>query len=167
MVFSRSCDLRAAFLGYRLGPQDVDACPVSPATPQVAERNRQGRFATIEGESGSGKSITAFQAARELNSEGWGILELNRPGVATEETVRNLQAVPGPVVAIVDDAQALGPEVQVAFERAVSLDHGVILVRTDRVPGADRVRVSTNRVSLLSPITAERIRMSWRRWFGS
>lgn len=139
--FTRFRDLRAALMGYRLGPQDIRACPELPAVERVAERLTQGRFAVINGESGSGKSITAFQAAYRLHLEAWAVVELGQPGVASLDTVRVFESLRGPVLAVVDDAQALAPKVVQALERAVSHDHALIVVATDRSPGQEQVRV--------------------------
>jgi hypothetical protein len=138
VTFSRSRDLRAALLGYRLGPQDVDSCPSLAAVPRVAERLRLTGFAVVVGDSGAGKSITAFQAAKLLNQHGWGVVELSQPGVASADSVRAFQALRGPVVSVVDDAQALTPDVLRAFERAASADHAVIVVATERAAGEER-----------------------------
>lgn len=80
VTFTRFRDLSAALLGYRLGPQDINACPEMPAAGWAADRLRQAQFAALVGESGSGKSITAFQGARRLNEEGWAVVELAQPG---------------------------------------------------------------------------------------
>ena len=141
VTFTRSRDLHAALLGYHLGPQDVEACPRLPATGTVADRLIQARFAVIVGDSGAGKSITAFQAAHILNRKGWTVVELSQPGVAEGETVRAFQALPGPVLAVVDDAQALRPDVKQALERSVSDDHAVLIVATERQPGQEQVRL--------------------------
>ncbi len=140
--FARSRDLGAALLGYRLGPQDVHSCPALPAVRLVAERIRQAGFAVVQGDSGAGKSITAFQAAYELNRDGWAVIELSQPGIASLETVRTFQQIRGPVLAVVDDSQALTPDVTWAFERAASTDHAIIVVATDRIAGQERVRVT-------------------------
>lgn len=142
VTFRRSRDLRAALLGYRLGPQDVAACPELPGSRQAAERLARTRFSVLEGDSGSGKSITAFQAAAKMNRAGWSVVELSQPGVATQETVRAFARLPGPVLAIVDDAQALAADVVHAFERSVDDEHAVLIVSTARAPGADRVRLA-------------------------
>lgn len=154
--FTRSRDLRAALLGYRLGPQDVRACPRLPAARTVARRLKQAKFAVIVGDSGAGKSITAFQAAYELNREGWAVVELSQPGVASLESVRTLESIRGPVVAVVDDAQALGSDVLQALERAAIDDHAVVIVATDRAPGQELVRVvATKAVALLGEYCAD------------
>jgi hypothetical protein len=141
VAFDRQRDLRAALLGYRLGPHDVEACPAVPAVSAVAERLRHAGFAVISGESGAGKSITAFQAARSLSRSGWSVVELSQPGVATPELVRTFEGLRGPVLAVVDDAQALGAPLRRALERAVSADHAVLLVSTGREPGQEQVHV--------------------------
>jgi len=145
VTFTRFRDLSAALLGYRLGPQDVNACPELPVAKLVADRLRQARFAAMVGDSGSGKSITAFQVARRLNKEGWAVVELAQPGIASSGTIRTFEAVRGPVLAVVDDAQALSPDVVAQFERAASGDHAVLVVSTERPAGQERVTVSATR----------------------
>jgi hypothetical protein len=140
--FSRSRDMGAALLGYRLGPQDVHSCPTLPAARRVTQRLRSTGFAAIHGDSGTGKSITAFQAAYERSHDGWAVVELSQPGVATAETVREFAALRGPVLAVVDDAQALSADIRLDFGRATSVDHAVILAATELTPGQEQVRLS-------------------------
>jgi hypothetical protein len=130
--FERKRDLGAALLGYKLGPQDVDACPQMPAVEVAARHLAQARLAVISGESGCGKSLAAFQAGRLLNRDGWGVLELVSQGVASVDDVRTFADLTGPVVAIVDDSQALDPVVRTAFERSVDIDHAVLMVSTEQ-----------------------------------
>lgn len=145
VTFQRQRSLTAALMGSRLGPQDVDACPLLPGLRLVAARLRAAQFAEISGDSGSGKSISAFQAARELNRDGWAVVELARPGIADLETVRAFSALPGRVLAVIDDAQALDDEVVFAFERSVSQDHAILLSTTERVVGQEQVHISSRR----------------------
>lgn len=142
--YKRKRDLGAALLGHKLGPQDVDACPQVPAVEVAARHLTQARFAVISGESGGGKSLAAFQAGRLLNREGWGVLELVSQGVATVDDVRTFAEVDGPVLAIVDDSQALVPVVRTAFERSVDADHAVLMVSTERSdhPGHSTIRAN-------------------------
>lgn len=140
--FSRGRDLRAALLGYRLGPQDVLSCPTLAGAQRVTERLASTGFAAIHGDSGAGKSITAFQAAYERSRDGWSVVELSQPGVASSEIVRTFAGLRGPILAVVDDAQALSAEVRRDFERATSSDHAVILAATEMTPGQEQVRLS-------------------------
>jgi hypothetical protein len=140
--YERKRDLGAALLGYKLGPQDVDACPQMPAVEVAARHLAQARFAVISGESGCGKSLAAFQAGRLLNRDGWGVLELVSQGVASVDDVRTFADLTGPVAAIVDDSQALNPVVRTALERSVAADHAVLMVSTEQSdhPGHSTIR---------------------------
>jgi hypothetical protein len=140
--FERKRGLGAALLGYKLGPQDVDACPQMPAVEVAVRHLAHARFAVISGESGCGKSLAAFQVGRLLNHDGWGILELVSQGVASVDQVRTFADVAGPVAAIVDDSQALDPAVRTAFERSVDADHAVLMVSTEQSdhPGHSTIR---------------------------
>lgn len=140
--YERKRDLGAALLGYKMGPQDVDACPQVPAVEVAARHLAQAGFAVISGESGGGKSLAAFQAGRLLNREGWGVLELVNQGVASVDDARTFANLTGPVLAIVDDSQALDPVVRTAFERSVDADHAVLMVSTEQSdhPGHSTIR---------------------------
>jgi len=131
--FSRSRNFAAALRAERLRPADVDACPELPSVVRLADRLLTSRFATLAGPSGSGKSITAFQAARRLNLAGWRVVELRRTGVADTADVTAFARLPGPVVAVVDDAQALGAELVADLTSYVDDDHALLLVSTERL----------------------------------
>jgi hypothetical protein len=136
VTFARRRDIGAALFGNKLGPQDVDACPSVPAVGIAVEHLRAGRYAVITGDAGSGKSLAAFQAARLLNQDGWAVVELVNQGRATGNDVHTFSTMRGPVIAVVDDAQAMSPEVRREFERTADDNHAVLMVSTDRVSGA-------------------------------
>lgn len=135
--FRQSRDFGAALRGERLRSIDVDACPELPNASRLADRLRTSQFATVSGASGSGKSITAFHAARHLNREGWAIVELARPGVVSRSDIYDFKQIPGPVLAVVDDAQAIGPLLLADFEAYVDSQHAVLLVSTERLEVRD------------------------------
>lgn len=137
VTFLRSRSFLAALRGERLRPTDVDACPELPAVPRIAERLSTSMFATLSGSSGTGKSVTAFHAARRLNREGWKVLELKRPGVATSADVEEFMRLHGPVLAVVDDAQAIHRGVLADLESSVDDDHAVLLVSTEQLEARD------------------------------
>lgn len=142
VTFDRGRDFTAALRGERLRPGDVDACPEFPHAQALAERLSAGRYATLSGGSGTGKSITAFHAARRLNQDGWTVVELARPGVATADDIRAFTSLPGPVLAVVDDAQAIDPRVVANFGAAVDENHAVLLVSTERLESHNDETVS-------------------------
>ncbi len=137
VTFSQSRDFLAALRGERLRPTDVDACPELPAAPRLAERLLTSRFATLSGTSGTGKSITAFHAARRLNREGWKVVELKQPGVASATDVEELRDLTGPVLAVIDDAQAIDAGVLAEFRSSADDNHAVLLVSTERLETRD------------------------------
>ena len=137
VTFDRSRDFSAALRGERLRPTDVDACPELPAAARLAGRLANSRFATVSGPSGSGKSITAFHAARRLNRAGWAVVELTRGADTTNADIEEFLAIDGPVLAVVDDAQALPPPLLDEFRDAATHDHAVLLVSTLRLEDRD------------------------------
>lgn len=137
VTFLRSRSFLAALRGERLRPTDVDACPELPAAPRLAERLLSSRYATLSGASGTGKSITAFHAARRMNREGWKVVELKQPGVASAADVEEFRALSGPILAVVDDAQAIDPGVLAEFESSADEDHAVLIASTERLEARD------------------------------
>lgn len=135
--FQRTRDFGAALRGERLRSIDVDACPELPAASRLADRLRTSQFATVSGASGSGKSITAFHAARRRNLDGWAIVELARPGVVSASDIADFRQIPGPVLAVVDDAQAIDPFLLADLEACVDSQHAVLLVSTERLEVRD------------------------------
>ena len=137
ITFQRGRSFLAALRGERLRPTDVDACPELPAAARLADRLLSARFATLSGASGTGKSITAFHAARRLNRAGWKVVELKQPGVASAAHIEELRSIAGPVLAVIDDAQAIDPRVLAEFEACADDDHAVLLVSTERLEARD------------------------------
>jgi hypothetical protein len=133
VTFQRSRGLGAALRGERLRPIDVDACIEMPNAERLAQRLLDGQYATLSGESGSGKSITAFHAARRLNMAGWSVVEARTTGVLTRDDLADFLRMPGPVLAVVDDAQALPEDVRFSLRSAVDGTHAVLVVSTDRI----------------------------------
>ncbi len=133
VTFHRSRSFLAALRGERLRPTDVDACPELPVVPRIAQRLLDTSFATLSGGSGTGKSISAFHTARRLNRAGWRVVELTQAGVADSHAVDEFARMTGPVLALVDDAQAIGREVLSAFESVADDTHAVLLVSTERL----------------------------------
>jgi hypothetical protein len=139
VTFFRQRGLMAALMGYRLGPSDVENCPELPGMSRIVNGVRAAGFVAVTGPSGCGKSISAFQAAYHLNKDAWSILELTNPGTAEESTIQEFISHPGPVVAVVDDAQSIDPSIIRGFERATSHDHAVILCTTSWGAPAEEV----------------------------
>jgi hypothetical protein len=145
VVFNRSRPFSAALRGERLREVDVSSCPELPFAKPLAERLTATRYATLSGKSGTGKSVTAFHAAMRLNKAGWGVVALNRPAEANSDHVAAFARMPGPVLAVVDDAQAVDPRVISGLESLVDDDHALLLISTERLEGYNDETVSEER----------------------
>jgi hypothetical protein len=104
--FDHQRGLEAAISGERLGPRDVDYCPRLPHFKTARRALEIVNKVDIAGPPGCGKSITAWQLARELNQAGWLVL---RPAHATQQgQALDLTALRNDRwkrVVVVDDAQ--------------------------------------------------------------
>ncbi len=134
VTFDNQHDLVQALLGWRLGPMDVAACPRLPEAALVKRQLNLTNSAVILGESGSGKSITAYHAAFDLCQQGWEVLRLAQQDRPTDELLAAVAALPTRSVLVVDDAQALDPRLpRQLLERACDR-LAVVVVSTNDMP---------------------------------
>lgn len=129
--------LGAALRGARLGPGDVTACPRLPEVADVGAALAATSTAVLRGASGGGKSITAYQALADHAASGFEVLRL-REGAANRtahEILDSLAALPRPSVALVDDAQAVDPDLLRRLLEAATPQRHMLVVSTDPVPG--------------------------------
>jgi hypothetical protein len=83
------------------------------------------------------KSITAYQALRDLNEDGFEIVRA-RDEISERSdygTVQSLIGAPLPTVALVDDAQAKDPHLLLRLAESAMPERKVLIVSTDNVPG--------------------------------
>jgi hypothetical protein len=109
VAFSEQRGLEAAVSGERLGPRDVDSCP---RLPQFATAHRTLQILNkvdIAGPPGCGKSVTAWQLARDLNQAGWHVLRpVPRKPDDSNQLLSSLRKDLWKRVVVVDDAQTFG-----------------------------------------------------------
>ncbi|MFI6567445.1 hypothetical protein [Streptomyces sp. NPDC050534] len=67
VAFTGTRDIGAALAGQRLGPADVDACPRLMEVGLLVDALRRTHSVVLNGDSGCGKSITAYQALSDLS----------------------------------------------------------------------------------------------------
>jgi len=146
VTFDNQHDLLQALLGWRLGPADVKACPKLPEAARVTQLLHLTKSAVILGESGSGKSITAYHAAFSLCQQGWEVLRIAQQDRPTDELLAAIEALPTRSVLVVDDAQALDPRLsRQLLERARDQMAVIIVSNNDMpIPGGD-VRIINER----------------------
>jgi hypothetical protein len=128
VLFDRQRDIGAALLGEGLGPNDVSACPTMPVVGEMLTRLELTHSVVLRGESGIGKSISAYQAGHALYMRGFGCVSLSDPSRDGSELARRLRAEPRPTVAIVDDAHMLPVSVARILLAAAGPSTKIILV---------------------------------------
>lgn len=108
--YSNQIGLEHALMGYRLLPSDASACPRLPQITDAKNRLEQAHYVVIEGEPGSGKSITAYQIAFDYLNDGWEVLRLDTLKSTVENTPLVLEKNGYKTVYIIDDAQQISTE---------------------------------------------------------
>ena len=110
VTFENQRGIEAAVSGERLGPRDVDACPRLPHYESARRALDLVNRVDIVGAPGCGKSITAWQLAREFNRSGRQVLRPTPPRAADARTLLNpVRINQWKSVLVIDDAQTLNP----------------------------------------------------------
>ncbi|BFO23147.1 hypothetical protein SHKM778_95350 (plasmid) [Streptomyces sp. KM77-8] len=143
--FTGKRDIGAALAGERLGPADVDACPRLMEVDLLVDALRRRHSVVLNGDSGCGKSITAYQALREILQDGYEVLRLRddarRRGVG--QWMADLAHYPHRKALLIDDAQDLSPDLIRELAETATQDQLVLIVAVDHVGGG----VTTYRIS--------------------
>ena len=116
VVFGEGRDLGPALMGRPLGPEDAAACPKLQETDVAVAELLRAFSARIVGEPGAGKSLCAYQAAKQFAELGWHIVRLSDP----RADVINLRLpdVQHKTLFLVDDAHLTKPDVLRTAEEA-------------------------------------------------
>ena len=130
--FANQRGLEAAVSGERLGPMDVESCPRLPHFASAQKTLDLLNRVDIAGPPGCGKSITAWQLARERNRTGWHVLRPS-PGQSIDEDrlLTELQDERWKRVIVADDAQTVGDAFIRRLKDISSLRLAVITATTD------------------------------------
>lgn len=135
--FTGRRDIAAALAGERLGPSDVLACPRLREVDLVVDSLRHGHAVVLNGDSGSGKSITAYQALHDFAAEGFEVLRLRDD--ARQDGLRrwtgDLAAFPHKKALLIDDAQDMSPETVRELAETATPEQIVLVVGIDHVAG--------------------------------
>jgi hypothetical protein len=102
-TFSESRDLGPALLGRSLGPADAGACPRLQEVDMTISQLRRAFFVRLVGGPGSGKSVCAYQVARDLAASGWMVFRLR------DTAIQNPFPLPteSPALLLIDDAHLM------------------------------------------------------------
>lgn len=105
--FKHQHDLGPALSGEGLGPADVAALPAFAETQIVSQNLRTLHRAIITGDSGCGKSGTAYRAASALHREGFEVVRLGDVSASDRAICAGLEALRFPTLAMIDNAHLL------------------------------------------------------------
>lgn len=109
VMFDGDRGLGPALMGYSLGPSDATACPRLIEVGTVLRQLNMAYSARLFGEPGTGKSICSYQAAKELEVEGFEVLRLLNP---QDDNVALEPSSPGIYrLYLIDDAHLLKPHI--------------------------------------------------------
>lgn len=137
VTFAGQRGIDAALTGQRLGPADVESCPRLAEVALVADALRRDHSVVLNGSSGGGKSITAYQALFDLCGNGYEVLRLRDDardrGLAA--WLRDLKGFPHRKVLLVDDAQDLSTDTVRELAETATADRLVLVVGVDHVAG--------------------------------
>lgn len=137
LPFTGRRDIGPALAGERLGPSDVDACPRLTEVGLLADALRRDHAVVLNGESGCGKSITAYQALSDLLKDGYEVLRLRDDARKRElhQWTADLARYPHRKVLLIDDAQDLPADLVREFAETATEDQLVLVVGVDHVAG--------------------------------
>ena len=116
VVFGEGRDLGPALMGRPLGPDDAAACPKLQESDAAVAELQRAFSVRIVGEPGAGKSLCAYQAAKQFAELGWHIVRLSDP----RADVINLRLpdIHHKLLFLVDDAHLTKPDVLQTAEEA-------------------------------------------------
>ncbi|WP_164492767.1 hypothetical protein [Streptomyces lydicus] len=145
LSFAGEGDIGRALAGARLGPADVDACPRLFEVDLIVDGLRRDHAVVLNGDSGCGKSITAYQALSDLVKDGYEALRLrdqarNR---GPRQWTADLASHPHRKILLIDDAQDLSADLVRELAETATSDQLVLIVGVDHVAGG----VTTYRIS--------------------
>lgn len=137
VTFTNQRGIEAALEGRRLSAVDVMACPPLPEVDLVTEALLRTFAVVINGTSGSGKSITAYQVANRLRQRGYEVLRLRDRGKSrsVHEWTTDLALFAGPKVLFVDDAQDLGSDAIEELTEIANARTLVLIAGVDHIAG--------------------------------
>lgn len=137
VTFTGKGDIGRALVGERLGPSEVDACPRLFEVDLLVDGLRRDHSVVLNGDSGCGKSITAYQALRDLVKDGYEVLRLRDDARerGPRQWAADLASYPHRKVLLIDDAQDLSPDLVRELAETATSDQLVLIVGVDHVAG--------------------------------
>lgn len=140
VTFNGSRGIAAAFRGERLSPLDVNACPELVEAELLHRSLLEDHAVVLNGPTGSGKSISAYQALRKLASSGYEVLRLrdNARNRGVCNWASDLRLWPWPKVLFIDDAQDITADEVREFSEHADDQTLILFAGIDHVAGGVR-----------------------------
>lgn len=141
VTYTDQRDLASAIAGERLGPADVKSCPRLPQVDALSRQLQQSHVGRLEGRPGSGKSISAYQAAFDQQIHGFHVLRLAEPP-NLDEALESFRQIRIPSVFIIDDAQRYPSSFIRGLEENAHSTRELLVITTEVEHGAPSIRVT-------------------------
>lgn len=140
VTFRGTRDVGSALRGERLDPRDTDTCPDLAEVPILVQALSVDRAVVLNGPTGSGKSISAYQALRQLASHGFEVLRLrdSARSLPVRAWMQDLRLHPQPKVLFIDDAQDLSADKVRELCEEASETTRVLVAGLDHIAGGIR-----------------------------
>lgn len=102
--FDTEHSIKDAIVGNRLYPYNVKTCPELPVIEKIEETLKYQYYCVISGESGCGKSISAYQVAYKYYEKGWKVYRFLNNNIFDYKIFSKFN---DKTLLIIDDAQVL------------------------------------------------------------
>lgn len=137
VTFGNQRGIESALAGHRLSPRDVEACPRLPAVDAVCESLLRTHAVVLNGDSGSGKSISAYQVAREFALRGYEVLRLrdSKRLAGMGVWLDTVNSFPNRKLLFIDDAQDLSADTVRELAETATQDQLVLIAGVDHIAG--------------------------------
>lgn len=137
VTFMGQRGIEAALSGRRLQPADIAVCPRLPEVGLVVDGLLRDHAVVLNGTSGGGKSVTAYQALAVLCRDGYEVLRLRDDARRRPLScwLGDLDRFPHRKILLVDDAQDLSGDTVRELAETATADRLVLIVGVDHVAG--------------------------------
>lgn len=125
--FSYQRPISYAIMGYRLTPDDVEACPFFPQVERLEKRLSIVDYVVLQGETGCGKSISVYQTAYAFFKKGWRVYKYR---VTDKLTIPTIPTNTEQSLYIIDDAQLFPAKVMEMIANQARPNRKIIFAKT-------------------------------------
>jgi hypothetical protein len=150
--FGQQHDLGPALSGEGLSALDIDALPAFPEADALILQLRTAHHASLSGDSGCGKSGTAYRVAQYFHNQGFEIIRLADASSTLRALQAPLEAQRFLTFALIDDGHRLEPWLLTELMNTANPSRLMLAVLTATQPvGRNEIRIDSKRaVSIIA-----------------